>query len=164
MLDSVLRYGVYTWGMEEIQTEQMTIGALAKVAGVGVETVRFYQRKGLLETPVRKTGYRKYTDSDVRRIRFIKRVQELGFSLNDAQDLLDLALCTRETRPLLAEVCRKKVDEIAQKITDLNRMVELLQQFSRTCGNEALNDGQCSLLDCFENDWECCETSSRRKK
>jgi len=142
----------------------MTIGAMAKAAGVGVETVRFYQRKGLLETPARTTGYRTYSESDVRTIRFIKRVQELGFSLKDAQDLLDIALCSEETRPKLADVCRKKIDEIQQKIVVLNRMLELVQQFSETCTSETVNDVPCSLLDCFENDWECCETPKRGEK
>lgn len=150
--------------MENTQSESMTIGALAKAAGVGVETVRFYQRKGLLETPTRTIGYRTYGESDVRTIRFIKRVQELGFSLKDAQDLLNIALCSRETRPRLAEACRKKTNEIRQKISDLNRMLEMVHQFSDACGSESSNDASCNLLDCFENDWECCEPSNRRKK
>ena len=73
----------------------MTIETLAKAAGVGVETVRFYHRKGLLERPFRASGFRKYSESDVRIIKFVKKVQELGFSLKDAQDLLGIALCSR---------------------------------------------------------------------
>ena len=142
----------------------MTIGALAKAAGVGVETVRFYQRKGLLETPDRSHGGRKYTQSHAQTIRFVKRVQDLGFSLKDAQELLSLGFCSPETRPVLVEACSNKINEIGQKIADLKRMVGLLHQFSQTCGSEALNDFQCSLLDCFENDWKCCEPSARRKQ
>ncbi|MAR08902.1 MAG: hypothetical protein CL681_02870 [Blastopirellula sp.] len=163
-LDSVPWYGVYTGGMQETQAEQMTIGTLAKAAGVGVETVRFYQRKGILEKPARTAGFRKYTDADVRTIKFVKRVQELGFTLKDAQELLDLELCTQKTRPLLSEVCSAKIEEIEQKIADLQRMVGMLRRFSQTCGSEASHDGQCSLLECFENNWECCETTQRRKK
>ena len=144
--------------MENTETQQMTIGALAKAAGVGIETARFYQRKRLLETPNRSAGFRKYSDAHVRIIRFVKRAQELGFSLKDAQDLLELCDCCRETRPRLAEVCRTKISEIQQKIADLNRMLEMLHQFSETCGSESVNDSQCSLLDCFENDWECCDS------
>lgn len=150
--------------MENTDATQMTIGTLAKAAGVGVETVRFYQRKGLLDEPVRTSGFRKYPESDVRKIKFIKRVQELGFSLKDAQELLNLALCSRETRPILAKACNEKIEQIEQKIADLNRMVGLLQQFSRICGSEASNDIECSLLDCFENNWECCENTKRRKE
>ncbi|MFG0263637.1 MAG: MerR family transcriptional regulator [Rhodopirellula sp. JB055] len=142
----------------------MTIGALAKAAGVGVETVRFYQRKGLLETPARTTGYRTYSDSDARTIKFIKKVQELGFSLKDAQELLDIAFCSKETRPRLAKACDRKVEEIHQKINDLHRMLKMVHQFSNACGSETPNDSPCNLLDCFENDWECCETSERKAK
>ncbi|MEM9369118.1 MAG: MerR family transcriptional regulator [Planctomycetota bacterium] len=149
--------------MENTQSEPMTIGALAKAAGVGVETVRFYQRKGLLETPTRTKGYRTYGVSDVRTIRFIKRVQELGFSLKDAQDLLDIALCSSETRPRLAEACRRKTEEIQHKISDLNRMLEMVHQFSDACGSEPSEPVSCNLIDCFENDWSCCEPSNRRE-
>ena len=123
---------------------------------VGVETVRFYQRKGLLQTPDRTVGYRTYTESDVRTIRFVKRVQELGFSLKEARDLLELSSCCSKTRPVLVKTCDEKIGQIEQKINDLNRMLELLRKFSRICGNEASDDSECSLLDCFQNDWECC--------
>ncbi|MYJ54152.1 MAG: MerR family transcriptional regulator, partial [Nitrospira sp. SB0672_bin_25] len=75
--------------MKKTDKELMTIGTLAKAAGVGVETVRFYHRRGLLEKPTRTSGFRKYSESDVQTIKFVKRVQGLGFSLKDAQDLLD---------------------------------------------------------------------------
>lgn len=150
--------------MENTEAQQMTIGGLAKAAGVGVETVRFYQRKGLLETPNKAIGVRKYEESHVRVIRFIKRVQELGFSLKDAADLLDLGDCSRDTRPRLTEVCDTKIVEIQHKIADLNRMVDLLRQFSSTCGSDSLNESHCNLLDCFENDWECCDPSKRKVK
>ena len=142
----------------------MTIGKLAKAAGVGVETVRFYQRKGLLETPERTMGFRTYSESDVQKIRFVKRVQELGFSLSDAQQFLNLSRCSAETRPVLVKACDEKVSQIEQKIKDLNRMVEMLRKFSRICGSEALKESECSLLDCFANDWECCENPNGSKK
>lgn len=142
----------------------MTIGTLAKAAGVGVETVRFYQRKGLLDTPVRSSGFRKYSESDVRTIKFVKKVQELGFSLKDARDLLDIAICSQETRPFLAKACNEKIDQIEQKISNLNRMVAMLRQFTKICTSESLNNLECSLLDCFENDWECCDNTIGRKE
>ena len=148
---------MHTSDMKKTDKELMTIGTLAKAAGVGVETVRFYHRKGLLEMPFRTSGFRKYSEADVRIIKFVKRVQGLGFSLKDAQDLLDLALCSRETRPFIAKTCHEKIDQIEQKIADLNRMVGMLHEFSLICGSEASNDSECRLLDCFENNWECCE-------
>ena len=135
----------------------MTIGVLAKEAGVGVETIRFYQRKGLLKTPQRTSGFRKYTQADLRRIKFIKRVQGLGFTLNDAQSLLDINACSPETQPLLEQVCIEKIDEIEKKIADLNRILGELRQFHQSCGCESSNNTECRLLECFENDWECCD-------
>ena len=149
--------------MEDTETQQMTIGTLAKAAGVGVETVRFYQRKGLLEIPSSNAGIRRYSNSHVRIIRFVKRVQELGFTLKDAKDFLDLGDCCSETQPHLAEVFRAKITEVQQKIADLNRMVEMLHQFSTTCGSETPRNHHCSLLDCFENNWECCDPQKRRE-
>ena len=142
----------------------MTIGVLAKEAGVGVETIRFYQRKGLLKTPQRTSGFRKYTEADLRRIKFIKRVQGLGFTLNDAQSLLDINACSPETQPLLEQVCIEKIDEIEKKIADLNRILGELRQFHQSCGCESSNNTECRLLECFENDWECCATFNGRKK
>ena len=147
--------------MDNTTQEEMTIGALAKAAGVGVETVRFYQRKGLLETPARTSGFRKYTVENARQIRFIKRVQELGFTLKDARVLLDLADCSPETRPVLAKACADKINQVEQKIADLNQMVGTLRRFSQTCASEAC-DTECNLLDCFENDWECCSAEKEK--
>ena len=142
----------------------MTIGVLAKEAGVGVETIRFYQRKGLLKTPQRTSGFRKYTQADLGRIKFIKRVQGLGFTLNDAQSLLDINACSPETQPLLEQVCIEKMDEIEKKIADLNRILGELRQFHQSCGCESSNNTECRLLECFENDWECCDSFNGRKK
>jgi len=139
--------------MKKTDKERMTIGTLAKAAGVGVETVRFYHRKGLLEKPIRTSGFRKYPESDVRIIKFVKRMQWLGFSLKEAQDLLGLALCSRETRPFIAKICHEKINQIEQKIADLNRMVGMLHEFSLICGSEASHDSECRLLDCVENNW-----------
>tara|TARA_Y100001934_G_scaffold187411_1_gene221100 strand:- start:908 stop:1360 length:453 start_codon:yes stop_codon:yes gene_type:complete len=150
--------------MEQSLQELMTIGVLAKEAGVGVETIRFYQRKGLLKTPQRTSGFRKYTQADLRRIKFIKRVQGLGFTLNDAQSLLDINACSPETQPLLEQVCIEKIDEIEKKIADLNRILGELRQFHQSCGCESSNNTECRLLECFENDWECCDTFNGRKK
>ena len=150
--------------MEQSLQELMTIGVLAKEAGVGVETIRFYQRKGLLKTPQRTSGFRKYTQADLRRIKFIKRVQGLGFTLNDAQSLLDINACSPETQPLLEQVCIEKIDEIEKKIADLNRILGELRQFHQSCGCESSNNTECRLLECFENDWECCDSFNGRKK
>ena len=145
-------------GMDKSTKQPMTISRLAKASGVGVETVRFYQRKGILETPESMSGYRTYTELDVRTIKFVKRVQQLGFTLQEAQQLIELASCCESTRPILADTCDKKIDQIERKINDLKQMLNLLRKFQQSCGDVTSKGPGCRLLDCFENNWECCET------
>ena len=110
----------------------MTVGALALAAGVNVETVRYYQRRKLLEEPAKPLGgHRRYGISEVRRIRFIKRAQHLGFTLDEIGQLLALeegGNC-RETRHL----AEKKLATIETRIDDLTRMQELLKALIAQC-------------------------------
>ena len=115
---------------------QHTIGQLAKRADVNVETVRFYERKGLIEQPQAPGGgFRKYGDDVVRRIRFIKRAQNLGFTLREIAELLDLSFTgTCDEVRLKAE---HKLDEVSQKIRDLQRMKRALKDVIQTCNARA---------------------------
>lgn len=110
----------------------LTIGALALGAGVNVETVRYYQRRKLLAEPAKPVGsYRRYGIDDVHRIRFIKRAQQLGFTLEEVGQLLALEQggnC-RETR-YLAE---RKLAMIESRIADLARMRRLLKSLIAEC-------------------------------
>lgn len=114
--------------------DELTIGNLARAAGVGVETVRYYQRRGLVEEPSKPLGrHRRYAPEAARRIRFIKRAQQLGFTLEEVTSLLALedgGSC-RETR-LLAE---QKLAVIEGRIRDLSRMRELLRGLVSECAN-----------------------------
>lgn len=105
-------------------TRNLTIGALAKAAGVGVETVRFYQRKGLVREPPRPYGQiRRYAAADAARIRFIKAAQELGFSLAEVGDLLSLED---------GGACRD-VQRLAQhKLADVRRRLARLRRIERS--------------------------------
>src|SRR6266700_6790319 len=88
-LDSVVWYRVYSSLEGGTEMATLSIGQVARKAGVGVETVRFYEREGLLEEPPRRTsGYRQYSEEVVKRIGFIKRAQKLGFSLKEITELL----------------------------------------------------------------------------
>jgi len=143
--------------MDESNKKNMTIGILAKHSSVGVETIRFYQRKGLLLKPDKVCGFRKYSESDVRKIKFIKGAQKLGFSLSCIQDLLDLSFCESKTQPYLKKICDHKMLEIEEKISDLNAMKKMLRNFQQSCGNKKHYDAKCDLLTCFENKWHCCQ-------
>lgn len=112
--------------------EKMTIRRLASSAGVNVETVRFYQRSGLIEEPAKpENGYRTYAEEDVRRIRFIKRAQVLGFTLEEIGSLLKLegSRTCAETRDLAV----RKLATVESKIADLTAMRKALMDMVKRC-------------------------------
>ena len=116
-------------------SEKMTISRLAGEAGVNVETVRFYQRSGLISEPARPiNGYRTYGEEDVRRIRFIKRAQLLGFTLDEVACLLKLegSQTCKSTRILAA----KKLATVEAKINDLIAMRTALSNRLSLCDSE----------------------------
>src|SRR5437867_9097723 len=103
----------------------LTIGQLARHGGVGVETVRFYEREGLLDEPARKaSGYRQYTEDVVARLRFIKRAKALGFTLKEIGELLALRLDPETSCAEIKDRAKAKIDDIQAKIRDLQRMRE----------------------------------------
>ena len=129
-MQSVPRYGI-----KGAMNEELTIGRLAKMAGVNVETIRYYQRRGLVEEPSRPVGgYRRYASSAVSRVRFIKRAQQLGFTLEEIGELLRLedGQNCRETR-LLAE---QKLDSIEKRIADLTRIRRMLKGLTAECARD----------------------------
>ena len=112
----------------------LTIGRLAEAAGVNVETIRYYQRRGLLEEPSKPPGgQRRYAAAAVKRVHFIKRAQLLGFTLTEVEELLRLddGQSCRETR-LLAE---QKLAVIEQRMADLARMRRLLRGLIAECNS-----------------------------
>ena len=124
--------------------EKLTIGRLAQVAAVNVETIRYYQRRGLLDEPKKPLGgHRRYADSAAGRVSFIKRAQQLGFTLEEVKGLLKLedGQSCRETR-LLAE---HKLALIEVRIGDLNRMRRLLKGLIAEC-EEGKRPRSCPII------------------
>ena len=116
---------------------------VAKLAGVNVETLRFYERKGILPQPPRRSsGYREYPPETVERVRFIKRAQELGFSLKEVQDLLDLKERAGARSGRIRRVAEGKLEEIEQKIRDLEAMKKSLAALLSAC------DGKKPIASC----------------
>jgi MerR family mercuric resistance operon transcriptional regulator len=110
----------------------MTIGALAQAAGVSVETVRFYQRVGLLRAPERPPrGVRRYLAADVDRLRFIRRAQELGFALAEIRQLL--ALETGQSCGVARTLASQKLGQVESKLADLTRMRNALKSLVARC-------------------------------
>src|SRR5437870_343775 len=113
--------------MKTLRTSQV-----ARLAGVNVETLRFYERKGILpEPPRRESGYREFPPDAVALVRFVKRAQELGFSLREIKGMLELRDSPRATCAEVREIAQQKVGEIEAKIRDLEAMRAALGRLVR---------------------------------
>ena len=112
--------------------ESLTIAGLAKAADVNVETIRFYQRKGLLTAPVRPLGgIRRYDSSDVSRVRFIKSAQRIGFKLDEIAQLLRLDDGTHCTEA--REIAEHKLTDVRLRLADLHNIESSLSDLIRRC-------------------------------
>ena len=124
----------------------LTIGQLAQRAGVGVETVRFYEREGLiLEPPRRPSGYRDYPPETVTRIVFIRRAKDLGFSLKEIGELLELRVRPRRNCALVKRNADAKIADIDTKVDALRRMRRSLMDLTKACEENAPTT-ECPIL------------------
>ncbi len=131
---------------------ELMTGELAKRAGVNVETLRFYERKGLLPAPPRRvSGYRRYPADSVRRIRFIKRAQELGFTLAEISELLCLRVRAGTTPADVRGRAERKLADVRRKIKDLKAIERALRELTASCsGRGPLDD--CPILNHLEEE------------
>jgi len=128
----------------------ISIGQVARQAGVGVETIRFYEREGLLEEPVRGvSGYRQYTEQVVNRIHFIKRAQRLGFSLKEITDLLLLRVDAETSCEEVKQRTEAKIAEVERKVVELQRMRQALLQVASLCTGQGPTS-RCPMLDALD--------------
>src|SRR6266404_4855005 len=149
-LDSVVWYRVYTFFEGGTQMEILSIGQVARRAGVGVETVRFYEREGLLEEPPRRTsGYRQYSEEVVKRIGFIKRAKELGFSLKEITELLLLRVDAQTSCDEVKQRTEAKIVEVERKLVELQRMRQALLQVHSLCTGSGPT-GRCPMLEALD--------------
>lgn len=125
----------------------MTIGTLAEMASVGAETIRYYEREGLLPKPARsRSGYRVYPDEAVERVRFIRRAKDLGFTLEEISELLALKVTHGKSCLSVRNRALAKLSDIDGKMSDLRRMRRALSALVERCsGDEGIDD--CTILD-----------------
>ena len=124
----------------------MKIGEAAREAGVNLDTLRYYERRGLLpEPPRRPSGYRVFDDGTVRRVRFIKRAQELGFTLNEIRDLMELRLAPEASCRDVRDKAAAKIASIAAKIQQLRSMREALEGLTAACSGRGSVE-ECPIL------------------
>src|SRR5262245_45892970 len=130
--------------------DTMTIGELARMAGVKVETVRFYEREGLIPPPPRRrSGYRQYPNDAVRRIQFIRQAKELGFTLLEVADLLSLRVGRGSSCDAVRSRATAKIADIDRRILDLERMRAALRDLARACKGRGPT-GDCPILEALE--------------
>ena len=132
----------------------LTIGQVARHAGVGIETVRFYERQGLLAEPARKeSGYRQYAEDVVGRLRFIRRAKELGFSLKEIKELLALRVDPTTTCAEVRSKAAAKIADVEQKIEALQRIRKALVKLTAVCRGRGPTS-ECPILDALDNEVE----------
>lgn len=134
---------------------EITIGKLAELTDINLETIRFYHREGILKEPAKRAnGYRYYNDDHIAKITFIKKVKELGFSLKEIKEMLEINTRPRATCDLVKEKVTKKILEIDEKIEDLKKVKQSLSKLSCACDESADEMKKIKVMDCFESN--CC--------
>lgn len=125
----------------------MKIGRLAERSGVGIETLRFYEKEGLLAKPARtESGYRTYPEETVERVQFIRRAKEVGFTLEEISELLALKVSHGKSCESVRQRALSKVEDIDRKVGDLRKMRRALNALVQRCsGHEGMDD--CTILD-----------------
>jgi MerR family transcriptional regulator, copper efflux regulator len=140
--------------MKHTTAKPLTIGSVARRAGVGVETVRFYERQGLIQEPPRRpSGYREYDDSVVSRLGFIRRAKELGFTLKEIKELLSLR---RDPNTQATDIRRRaeaKIADIEAKLRSLRKIKKALEKLTSACRKHGTS-AECPLLHALDYDKE----------
>lgn len=131
---------------------EVTIGKLAKNAGVNIETIRFYERKGIMPKPERKPGgFRLYSEADLKRLRFILIAKRHGFTLNEIKELLELRVAPESTCEDVRSKAQEKIRVIEEKLRELKRMKKALQTLAASCHGANPTD-DCPILEAFEQE------------
>jgi MerR family mercuric resistance operon transcriptional regulator len=126
--------------------ESLTIGRLAKLVEMDVETIRYYQREGLVVAPPRPAGgYRHYPSETVERLRFIKRAKVLGFSLKEVRELLALRIDPGTTCDQVKSRAEMKIADIEERIVSLKRMRRALRRLAAACSGDGAVD-ECPII------------------
>lgn len=134
-----------------------TISKIAAAAGVGVETIRYYERRGLVEQPkAMRTAFREYPESVIARVRFIKRAQELGFTLEEIAELLALTEQSGITRKEVRDLAQQKLVMIREKLQDLIRMEATLSKLVRSCSGKGSLAG-CPIIEALAESPTTCK-------
>lgn len=130
----------------------LKIGQLAKRASVNIQTIRYYERIGLMKAPEkRESGHRLYSENEAARVKFIKQAQNLGFSLKEIKTLLNLRVKPQASCEQVREQAETKIAEIEMKIRELERIKQALGELVKAClNNPPALSGECPILEALE--------------
>ncbi len=132
--------------------DALTIGKVAGLTQVGVETIRFYERQGLIDQPPRKpSGYRQYPPDTVERVRFVKRAKQLGFTLKEIKELLSLRIDSSTQCEDIRQRSMTKIDDIETRIAALEQMKAALVRLTAACDGQG-SVSECPILDFLDLD------------
>ncbi|MGE4131434.1 MAG: heavy metal-responsive transcriptional regulator [Bdellovibrionales bacterium] len=133
--------------MSKLNSNTFTAGRLAKAAAVNIQTVRFYDREGILK-PISRTasGYRIYNGEGLKRLKFIIQAKELGFSLNEIRDLLSLRIRSAQACDRVRKKAQDKISDIQNRIAQLRKLERTLEGLVRDCKSRLVSD-RCPILE-----------------
>ncbi len=138
--------------MSESNRQTFKTGEVARRAGVNKETVRYYERRELIDKPDRRrSGYRIFTQKHIDQITFIKRAQELGFTLSETRELLNLSVDNPDSCRRVQEKAKSKLEDVRQKINDLQRISEVLDELITSCKGQNKTE-DCVILKALEGE------------
>jgi len=131
--------------------QTFTVGQLAQKANVNIETVRYYEKMGLLPKPVRnQSGFRQYKELDVARILFIKRAKELGFTLKEIDELFSLKIDSETTCGHVKQLALHKIEIVNEKIFDLQKIKKKLEELVALCEKVTISTNECPIIEALE--------------
>ena len=138
---------VQTINLWRVKMNGLTIGRLAKQAGLGIETVRFYERQGLIAPPPRTdSNYRIYPEEEVNRLKFIKRAKDLGFTLKEIKELLFMQHDPHATQTDIKKRTVEKIEDIKKKVRDLSKIQRALEHLAGSCDGHG-PFSECPIMD-----------------
>ncbi len=127
-------------------------GEIAKLAGINIETLRYYERIGIMPEPRRlESRYRYYLDEDLKRLLFIKKAKEIGFSLKEINELLNLKVDSTSTCGDVKRLAEHKLKDVEEKIQNLMKIKKVLIKLIKQCVNEEISSNNCPILEVIEN-------------
>ncbi len=132
----------------------MKVGELAKKAGINLETMRYYERIGLMPKPKRQESrYRYYDETDLSRVRFIVRSKELGFTLKETKELLSMRIDSDTKCVDMKELALRKITDIQMKIRDLESIASNLQSLVKQCSDGQVSLAECPIVNSLDEGW-----------